>query len=242
MIKKDDVKFFDDNGYLFLDKYLDIAKVNAIRNEVSKTIKKIQKGSNNFEVLYEDDGSIRLVRNPHDSIKYFNDFVSSFFLTDIASSLLKTDVYPLNSKLNIKSAFTGGHFDWHQDYCYWFEKYPRAEMISISIFLDDIQPHNSPIMVIPKSHKRGLVKVPHRDNMNEEEKKSYPKLRRDNLSYSLPNEIIREEANKNDIYSGIGSKGSIFIFHCNTFHASNINLSPFDRSTLLIRYNAKGNI
>ena len=78
--------------------------------------------------------------------------------------------------------------------------------------------------------------------MNEEEKKSYPKLRRDNLSYSLPNEIIREEANKNDIYSGIGSKGSIFIFHCNTFHASNINLSPFDRSTLLIRYNAKGNI
>lgn len=242
MIKKDDVKFFDDNGYLFLDKYLDIAKVNAIRNEVSKTIKKIQKGSNNFEVLYEDDGSIRLVRNPHDSIKYFNDFVSSFFLTDIASSLLKTDVYPLNSKLNIKSAFTGGHFDWHQDYCYWFEKYPRAEMISISIFLDDIQPHNSPIMVIPKSHKRGLVKVPHRDSMNEEEKKSYPKLRRDNLSYSLPNEIIREEANKNDIYSGIGSKGSIFIFHCNTFHASNINLSPFDRSTLLIRYNAKGNI
>ena len=56
MIKKDDVKFFDDNGYLFLDKYLDIAKVNAIRNEVSKTIEKIQKGSNNFEVLYEDDG------------------------------------------------------------------------------------------------------------------------------------------------------------------------------------------
>jgi len=94
VIKKDHVKFFDDNGYLFLDKYLDFAKVNAIRSEVSKTIEKIQKGSNNIEVLYEDDGSIRLVRNPHDSINYFNDLVSSLFLTDIASSLLKTDVYP----------------------------------------------------------------------------------------------------------------------------------------------------
>ena len=242
MIDQKDVQFFDDNGYLFLDEFIEKHIIEDIKKEISKTINQIKRDSDGFEVLYEDDGSIRLIRNPHNNVKFFKNFVASSFLINIAKSLLKSDVYVLNSKLNVKSAFTGGHFDWHQDYSYWFEQYSKPEMISISIFIDDILPHNSPIMVIPKSHKRGLIKVPHRNTMSVEEKKSYPKLRRDNLPYSLPNEIIEEEAQKNSIFDATGSTGSIIVFHCNTFHASSINLSPFDRSTLLIRYNSIDNI
>ena len=238
MIHKKEIKFFDDNGYLFIDKFIKKNIITGIKSEISKTLKKIGKDSKNFEVLYEDDGSIRLVRNIHDNIEFFKNLVVSSSLIEIAKSLLKSDVYVLNSKLNIKSAFTGGHFDWHQDYSYWADQYSKPDIISMSIFVDDIFPHSAPIMVIPRSHKRGLIKVPHRDKMSVEEKRSYPKIRRDNLPHSLPNEIIMEEANKNKIIDGVGSTGSVFIFHSNTFHASNINLSPFDRSTILIRYNS----
>ncbi|SUZ59092.1 uncharacterized protein METZ01_LOCUS11946 [marine metagenome] len=241
MIHKKEIQFFDDNGYLFIDKFIKKNIITGIKIEISKTLKKIEKDSKDFDVLYEDDGSIRLVRNIHDNIDFFKKLVVSSSLIEIAKSLLKSDVYVLNSKLNVKSAFTGGHFDWHQDYSYWADQYSKPDMISMSIFVDDISPHNAPIMVIPGSHKRGLIKVPHRDKMSVEEKKSYPKLRRNNLSYSLPNEIIMEEANKNKIIEGVGSTGSVFIFHSNTFHASSINLSPFDRSTILIRYNSINN-
>ena len=139
---------------------------------------------------------------------------------------LKDEVYHYHSKIVWKKPGEGG-FDWHQDYSYWADQYSKPDMISMSIFVDDISPHNAPIMVIPGSHKRGLIKVPHRDKMSVEEKRSYPRLRRDNLPHSLPNEIIREEANKNKIIDGVGSTGSVFIFHSNTFHASNINLSLF---------------
>jgi len=241
LISKKEVQFFDENGYLFLDEFIKKPVIKSIKKEISTTKEKLKKNSKGFEVLYEEDNSLRLIRNPHHKIKFFQNFVVSPDLISMAECLLKSDVYVLNSKLNVKPAFQGGHFDWHQDYCYWADQFSQPKMISVSIFVDEIKPHNAPIMVIPKSHKRGLVKVPHRDQMNEEEKKSYPKIRRDNLPYSLPNEIIKEEAKNNDIFNAIGGVGSIIIFHCNTFHASGINLSPFDRSTLLIRYNSTNN-
>ena len=72
MIHKKEIKFFDDNGYLFIDKFIKKNIITGIKSEISKTLKKIGKDSKNFEVLYEDDGSIRLVRNIHDNIEFFN--------------------------------------------------------------------------------------------------------------------------------------------------------------------------
>ena len=85
MIYLKDVQFFDDNGYLFFDKFIEKHIIEDIKKEISKTINQIKRDSDGFEVLYEDDGSIRLIRNPHNNVKYFKNFVASSFLIDTVS-------------------------------------------------------------------------------------------------------------------------------------------------------------
>ena len=71
MIDQKDVQFFDDNGYLFLDEFIEKHIIEDIKKEISKTMNQIKRDSDGFEVLYEDDGSIRLIRNPHNNVKFF---------------------------------------------------------------------------------------------------------------------------------------------------------------------------
>ena len=86
MIYQKDVQFFDDNGYLFLDKFIEKHIIEDIKKEISKTINQIKRDADGVEVLYEDDGSIRLIRNPHNNVKFFKNFVASSFLINIAKS------------------------------------------------------------------------------------------------------------------------------------------------------------
>ena len=43
MIDQKDVQFFDDNGYLFLDEFIEKHIIEDIKKEISKTINQIKK-------------------------------------------------------------------------------------------------------------------------------------------------------------------------------------------------------
>ena len=62
------------------------------------------------------------------------------------------------------------------------------------------------------------------------------------LKYTIDKDLVKKEALKNDIISLSGKKGTTFFFHPNIFHASNSNVSPFNRSTAIITYNSILNV
>ena len=83
------------------------------------------------------------------------------FLTP-AQQLLHDDVYIHQLKVNVKQAFSGEMWPWHQDYIYWRneDNIPSENIASVMIFLDDINEFNGPLFFIPGSHTIGCVDAP----------------------------------------------------------------------------------
>ena len=58
-------------------------------------------------------------------------------------------------------AFEGFVWQWHQDYGNWItnDMMPEPRAINVMIFMDDFNQYNGPLMFIPGSHKRGILKA-----------------------------------------------------------------------------------
>ena len=57
--------------------------------------------------------------------------------------------------VNCKAAFAGDVWFWHQDYPAYLEDdhIPEPRMVNALIFLDEVTPLNSPLMLVPGSHR-----------------------------------------------------------------------------------------
>ena len=62
----------------------------------------------------------------------------------------------------MKSEFSGSGWAWHQDFNQWYRhdgmRTPRAAIAGV--FLDDVNACNGPLMMIPRSQRRGHIFVP----------------------------------------------------------------------------------
>jgi hypothetical protein len=62
------------------------------------------------------------------------------------------------------------------------------------------------------------------------------------LKYSLDRETIAGLVREGGIVAPKGPRGSVLIFHPNLAHASVPNLSPWDRTMLIVTYNSVANV
>jgi ectoine hydroxylase len=122
------------------------------------------------------------------------------------------------SRLNAKSGFAGAGWAWHQDFNQWHRLdglvTPRAMVVGV--FLDEVNPCNGPLMMIPRTHRRGFFFVP--DNME------------------IPFSIITGMAHDHGIAPLMGPAGTAIIFDCLTIHGSAPNISPWPRRILYFNY------
>jgi ectoine hydroxylase len=121
------------------------------------------------EVVCEADGqNVRLVYGAHRFDEAFERLGKHPNLIRAAEQLLETDgVYIHQSRLNPKAAFAGAEWEWHQDFVIWHDrdglKEPRALMAAV--FIEEVTAANAPLLIVPGSHKGGLV---HEANDNRE--------------------------------------------------------------------------
>lgn len=164
---------------------------------------------------------------------------ASQFLTP-AQQLLHDDVYIHQLKVNVKQAFSGEMWPWHQDFIYWRneDNIPSDNIVSVMIFLDDINEFNGPLFFIPGSHTIGCVDAPKADDA--------PKGWEGNVSASLTYQIdaplVTRLVSKGGLFSATGKKGTAVWFHGNLVHASPPNISPHNRRIVILTYNAVSNI
>jgi Phytanoyl-CoA dioxygenase (PhyH) len=190
-----------------------------------------------WRTVEKNSGAVRAVHGSHLHNNYFARLVRLPQLLAVARELLADNVYVYQFKINAKRAFKGEIWEWHQDYIFWHHEdgMPCPRALTAAVFLDDVTEFNGPLMFLRSGHRGGMIDVePKSDDMISSLEA--------NLKYSLSLDTIRSLADRCDLSAPTGPKGSVLWFDCNMPHGSAPNMSPFDRSLLLITYNSVNNI
>jgi L-proline 4-hydroxylase len=106
---------------------------------------------------------------------------------------------------------------------------PEPRAMNIAVFLDEVMPINGALMLIPKSHRQGVLAAGH-DTLTT----SYP-------LWTLDKETVTRLAAEGGIVAPTGKAGSVLMFHGNLVHASPPNITPFPRKIVYLTLCAVSN-
>jgi ectoine hydroxylase len=196
-----------EEGFLCIPSLFSEAEVESLRRASDELVKR--RGPNIMGE--EDDASrVRMVFGAHLEDECFSRLAHHPRILGPLEQSLGEPVHLFQSRLNVKSGFASAGWAWHQDFNQWWRQdgmlTPRATVMGV--FLDDVNPCNGPLMMIPRSHRRHIV-VP--DKMD------------------IPFEIVAELAGELGIVPLMGPPGTAIFFDCLIVHGSAPNISPFSR-------------
>ncbi|WP_372635922.1 ectoine hydroxylase [Cohnella sp.] len=236
-IDKQQLSFYEENGYLFLEEFFRAEEVDVFKAETRELLASCQ-GSTRPEVILEPGGDeVRSVFAVHGSHSFFKELAVHPRLSAIVRQILGSEVYVHQSRINFKPGFTGKEFYWHSDFETWHAEdgMPRMRALSCSIALEDNNPYNGALMVVPGSHRTFVSCVGR--TPDDHYKQS---LRRQ--EYGVPDqESLARLVEQGGIQMPVGKAGSVLLFDCNLMHGSASNISPYPRSNAFYVFNSVEN-
>jgi ectoine hydroxylase-related dioxygenase (phytanoyl-CoA dioxygenase family) len=230
--------FYQKNGYLVFSDLISHAELEILRMEITKLAQ-----DKSDRVIPEKSGAVRTIFAPHQSSELMRRLMRLPQILETAKSLLETEVYLHQFKINCKVALEGEQWEWHQDFLYWNKEdaMPSPRVLTSAVFLDDVDEFNGPMLLVPGSHLEGMIDVDthykHAHNGNARQPTWMATLTAD-LKYKINQEILCTLLKKSNIISVKGRAGLVLFFHGNLFHASSQNLSNIDRQSIFISYNS----
>lgn len=218
-LTKNQIRRFDDEGYLFFPNLFSSNEANYLKREAEKIFQEERE-----EVWRESSGIPRTAFAAHTYNEGFRRLGAHPRLIGPVSQILDGNLYMHQYKVNAKAAFDGAVWQWHQDYGTWRRDdemlEPRA--MNISVFLDDVTAANGPLLLIPRSHKVGVITADH-----DVKTTSYP-------LWTLDRKKVTELAEHGGCVAPTGSAGSMLMFSSLLVHASPPNISPFGRTIVYL--------
>ncbi len=236
-IDKSQLDFYENNGYLFLEDFFDENEVSVFKSETRQLLAS-SRGASRPEVILEPGGDeVRSVFAVHESHPFFESLAAHPRLSAIVRQILGSEVYVHQSRINFKPGFTGKEFYWHSDFETWHAEdgMPRMRALSCSIALEDNNPYNGALMVVPGSHRTFVSCV---DRTPDDHYKQ--SLRKQ--EYGVPDqESLTRLVEQGGIRMPVGKAGSVLLFDCNLMHGSASNISPYPRSNAFYVFNSAEN-
>lgn len=146
----------------------------------------------------------------------------------VSKLLQKTpeEVCHFHSKVMQKQPHTGGAWEWHQDYGYWYKNgflYPEA-MISVMVALTEATIENGCLQVLKGSHK--MQRIEH--NFVGEQQ-------------GADSDFVQEAAKICELVYCELKPGDVLFFHSNILHRSDANTSGKSRWSVISAYNLNYN-
>lgn len=139
--------------------------------------------------------------------------------------LLRDAACFFHGKVMMKEARSGGAWEWHQDYGYWYQDgYAFPRMLSAFVALDEATRENGCLQVLRGSHKLGRLEhggIGAQQAANSERIEGVEPL------------FERVQCTM--------KPGSVLFFDSNLLHSSSANESDFPRRAFIICYNAASN-
>jgi len=238
MLDNNQIRSYKENGFLIMENIIPKDEIDFFNNK----IKNFNNHKDSSNIICEKKGGIRSIFAPEIQEPEFINLIKNESLLLSSKQLVEDSLYLYQYKLNIKEAFIGEHWEWHQDFPFWHheDNIETPNMISLMILLDDVASYQGPLLLIPKSHKDGIVQFNEKKHL--ENSKNIEDSLNSDLKYTVDNSLVKKLAIKNGITPFEAKKGSVLFFHPNIYHASNVNISPFERITAIITYNSINNI
>ncbi len=167
-----------------------------------------------------DSPRIRRLNSPTDIDDLFWEFASTGPFVDIAEDLLGPDIKFHHSKLNFKWGGGGEEVKWHQDIQFW--PHTNYDVLTIGVYLDDVDDDVAPMGIIPKSHDGPLYDLYDHDevwtgNIRDED---LTRINAETASYVQ------------------GPAGTVTVHNCRSIHGSPPNRGNRPRPLLLCAYSA----
>ncbi|HYE05986.1 MAG TPA: phytanoyl-CoA dioxygenase family protein [Planctomycetota bacterium] len=178
----------------------------------------------------ERTGAVRQVYLAHRHCAPYRDLARDPRLVGPARQVAGGDVYLWHSKLNVKDAFEGAVWLWHQDFGYWTNDGVQARFLSAMVLLDRATAHNGSLLVVAGSHRWGLL-AHHADEVTTSYKQ-----------WCIDTPVLRDRLREEMIRPIIGEPGDVLFFDPLLVHGSGHNLSPLPRKALILCYNALANV
>lgn len=236
-LSKEDLSHYEDNGFVVVEDWLSQDTTAELRAETLRLRSDSASVDIEERVTERSGESIRTVYGIHKNSALFARAFSNARFVELSSHILNSDTYIHQSRINYKDGFSGREFFWHSDFETWHveDGMPEMRCVSILIALDNNSLVNGPILVIPRSQRQfyPCVGTTPKDHFK-------TSLMGSRLG-SPSEDQIAKVAQTYGIVPVVCRKGSIVVFDCNVLHASNNNISPFDRTNVFVVYNSVEN-
>jgi ectoine hydroxylase len=163
VLTREQREFYFENGYLLLpgftsDKWL--ARLKAVTSELVEESRSVIKSGEKFVLETGHSAAsprLRRLTSPVEHHPAYWEFASNSAITDIAEDLLGPDVKFHHSKLNFKAEGGGVALQWHQDFP--FMPHTNSCVLTIGVYLADVDESMAPMAVVPSSHKGELFSL-----------------------------------------------------------------------------------
>lgn len=221
------LKEFEENGYLVIPELFSAEEVAEIREAMERVFAQ-QSPAN---VIEKKSGSVRTAMGLHLRDKVFEKLVRHPRLVEPAQQIAGDELYVQQVKINVKAAFEGEQWQWHQDFSthHHDDGVPEPLALNLHIFLDDVTQFNGPLYFFTGSHKFGSVATRH-----DTETTSYD-------LWVVEQDKVREIAEHCEMFAATGKAGTALIFGDTLVHGSPPNMSPYQRAIFSLILNPVGN-
>jgi ectoine hydroxylase-related dioxygenase (phytanoyl-CoA dioxygenase family) len=221
-VSDDHVDRFHEDGFFIVHDLFDYEEITLLRDIARATY-----STDNATASRRDGqgGAIKLAVHNELADDICSAFVRCRRIVDTMERLLGGEVYHYHHKMILKESLTGGAWEWHQDYGYWYHNGCLFPLLaSCMVAVDAATQANGCLQVLKGSHHMGRVdhgKVGDQTGADMER-----------LKVALERlELIHCEM----------EPGSAIFFHCNLLHCSAQNCSDQPRWALICCYNAASN-
>jgi ectoine hydroxylase len=231
------LKSYQKKGFLLLKGFFSPDEVRVLMAEAQRVA--ADPRLRGREEVIQEPGSeeVRSVFAVHALNPLFERVARDERLVAIARSILGSEIYVHQSRLNLKPGFVGKEFYWHSDFETWHveDGMPRMRALSCTVLLTENNEFNGPLFIVPGSHKHYVTCVG--DTPDDHYRVS---LQRQEVGVPDPASLA-ELVRRGGIQSMKGPAGTVILFDCNAMHGSSSNISPYPRSNLFMVYNSVEN-
>jgi ectoine hydroxylase len=237
-LTKTQLDAYNRDGFVIIPNVLSDAELGRIRADARVALAE----ESPRRVLERDGQTVRGVHGQHKTFESFARLVRHPRLVEPCRQILADEVFVYQFKINLKAAFAGELWPWHQDFIFWREEdgLPEPRLVNVAVMVDDNTESNGPLMFLSGSHREGVIEV--RPSASQGgayagEPAWIHNLTAD-LKYVLSREQVRYLAARYPVRTAVGSAGSVLLFHPNLVHGSSNNITPIDRCLILVTYNS----
>lgn len=214
---------FEENGFVILPDLFSGEEVAEMRRAVDRAFAQTDPAN----IKEKNSGVVRMAMGLHLRDETFAKLVRHPRLVEPAQQLRGEDLYVQQVKVNVKAAYEGELWQWHQDFSshHHEDGAPQPLALNLHIFLDDVNEFNGPLYFMKGSHKFGPIGTWH-----DTESTSFP-------LWVVERESVRKVAETCPLVSATGKAGTALIFGDCLVHGSPPNMSPWNRTIFSVILN-----